>query len=124
MTKVKTIVETSSSALIEWFDAEGKIYRSIVPNHLVTEEGYCENPEQGLPYGIPFADFVTLEVTPEEIQFQLNNAGIWTYEDILTRSRETQGALVGAYGAVLGNLLANLQQAVESQQLTEERKEV
>lgn len=109
---VKIIKQQNGSAVIEWVE-DSEIKRSIVPlSELKGNE--CEHPEWGLPYGIEWADFVDIEVTPQDIQSSLRNAGIWTVDDLLHRPREVQGAINAAYGAVLQNLLRNVKrQAVK-----------
>lgn len=103
---VKIIQERKGSAIIEWVD-NNEVRRSIIPTaELVGNE--CAYPERGIPYGIDFADLITIEVTPQDIQRSLNNAGIWTVDDLLHNPREVQGAINAAYGAVLNNLLRNV----------------
>lgn len=103
---VQIIQQQNGSSVIQWVE-DGEIQRSIVPNsELVGNE--CEHPERGLPYGIDFAEFIDIEVTPQDIQTSLHNAGIWTVDDLLHRPREVQGAINSAYGAVLQNLLRNV----------------
>lgn len=105
--KVKVIREERNSSLVEWFE-EGKIYRSIIPSSDVDVEGNCENPHQGLPHGDSFLPFITVDVSPEEIQFQLNNSGIWTLEELLKQPSIVQGAVNAAFGKVLANMLTRV----------------
>lgn len=103
---VKIIKEHQGSAIIEWIEND-ELRRSIIPTSEL-RGNECAYPERGIPYGIEFADFIHIEVTPQDIQRSLNNAGIWTADDLLHHPREVQGAINAAYGAVLNNLLRNV----------------
>lgn len=103
---VKIIQEHKGSAVIEWVE-NGQYVRSIIPRSELSGNE-CAYPERGIPYGLDFADLINVEVTPQDIQRSLNNAGIWTADDLLHRPREVQGAINAAYGAVLNNLLRNV----------------
>lgn len=104
---VRVISERQGTTLIEWID-DGELRRALLPAREVSADGQVEFPERGLDYGLPWARFVTVEVTPEDIERSLKNAGIWTLEDLQHKPREAQGAIVAAFGTVLANLLRNV----------------
>ncbi len=106
---VKLISENNGTALIEWME-EGEPQRAIVPANEVSEGGECAHPERGLPYGLNFAEFVTITVTPADIDKELKNAGVWTADDLLHKPKLVQGAISAAYGAVLQDLIRNVRQ--------------
>lgn len=104
---VKTISENSGVTLIEWME-DGQMQRSLVPSGEVSEAGECLYPERGLPYGINFADYIIATVTPDDIDRELKNAGVWTADDLLRKPQLVQGAVAAAYGIILGDLLRNV----------------
>ena len=106
---VKLISENNGTALIEWME-EGEPQRAIVPSREVSEGGECAHPERGLPYGLNFAEYITITVTPADIDKELKNAGVWTAEDLLHKPKLVQGAISAAYGAVLQDLIRNVRQ--------------
>jgi len=104
---VRTVWERHGVSLVEWMD-DGEPRRALLPSSDVGEDGQCEYPERGIEYGIPWSMFITVEVTPSDIERELKKAGIWTVGDLYHRPREAQGAVVAAYGAVLSTLLRNV----------------
>jgi hypothetical protein len=106
---VKLISENNGTALIEWME-EGEPQRAIVPANQVSEGGECAYPERGLPYGLNFAEYITITVTPADIDRQLKNVGVWTADDLLHKPKLVQGAISAAYGAVLQDLIRNVRQ--------------
>ena len=104
---VKLISENNGTALIEWME-EGEPQRAIVPSREVSEGGECLHPEWGLPYGLNFADYITVTVTPADIDRELKNAGVWTADDLLRKQKLVQGAISAAYGAVYQDLFQNV----------------
>ena len=106
---VKLISENNGTALIEWME-EGEPQRAIVPSREVSEGGECAHPERGLPYGLNFAEYITITVTPADIDRELRNAGVWTADDLLHKPKLVQGAISAAYGAVLQDLIRNVRQ--------------
>lgn len=102
---VKLIHERNGTALIEWIE-DSQTHRAIVPADQVID-GYCAHPERGVPYGINFADYITIEVMPEDIDRELKRAGVWTVDDLHRQPQAVRAAINTAYGAVLQNLLHN-----------------
>jgi hypothetical protein len=104
---VKTISENNGTALIEWME-DSQPQRALVPSREVSAGGECLHPERGLPYGVDFAELITITVTPADIDRELKNNGIWTADDLLHKPKLVQGAIAAAYGIVLGDLLRNV----------------
>lgn len=104
MVKVKVIETRGQSALIQCV-VDGELVRKIVPRSDVINGEVDEfNLETGIPYGIPWADLITISVTPEDFQRELRNAGIWTFEDLKTKQQLAVGAIQSAIGVHLGTL--------------------
>ena len=106
---VKLLSENNGTALIEWLE-DGELRRAIVPAREVSEGGECVHPERGLPYGLNFAEYITITITPADIDRELKNAGVWTADDLLHKPKLVQGAISAAYGAVLQDLIRNVRQ--------------
>ncbi len=51
---------------------------------------------QGVPYGLPWEDIIEIHITPADVARKLRQYGIWTLDDILNLSRQTQSALQAA----------------------------
>ncbi len=103
---VKTLQERNGTALVEWIE-DGQTQRALVPTSELSEDGDCAHPERGLPYGVNFADLIHIAVQPTDIDRELKNAGVWTVDDLLSKPKLVQGAIIQAYGAVLKDLLRN-----------------
>ncbi len=106
---VKLLSENNGTALIEWLE-DGELQRAIVPAKEVSNGGECAYPERGLPYGLNFAEYITITVTPADIDRELKNVGVWTADDLLHKPKLVQGAISAAYGAVLQDLIRNVRQ--------------
>lgn len=66
-----------------------------------------ENLQAGIPYGLPFAEMVTVPSVDfaENLETSLHNYGIWTIDDLRTKGREVIGALQSTYGIELSRLV-------------------
>lgn len=106
---VKVISKHDNVTLVEWVE-NGELQRSLLPSEEVSNDGECSNPQRGLSYGLPFADFISIDVTPMDIQRALYNSGIWTIEDVKNNLNGVQGAINSAFGLVLQNFLRNIRQ--------------
>jgi hypothetical protein len=110
-TPVRLIREEGKAALVEWIDEDGRYQRAILPSKLVTDGvggGWLvaqTDLDAGMPYGVPWAELITIEVTPQIIEHELRKAGLWTFQDLQANPNVTLGALVAAYGVSLSSLL-------------------
>lgn len=113
--QVQILEQRGKSALVEWADAEG-MHRVFVPVDVLSfEEGAGDVPASvhadyaALRSGIPFGD--AWELLPlgrsgaEHVAAALRNRGIWTKEDVRTRTQEVRAALAAAYSSDLKVIL-------------------
>ena len=107
MRKIKVIHKQGEAALVEWFDDEKAIHRSVVPARLILEGDYCQHPERGIPYGDDFSTLFTFATTLKEIDQALKNSGIWTIDDLLMQSQAAQGAFNLTLSKDFASLLRN-----------------
>lgn len=106
-TSVQTLQTKNGLTLVEW-QADGRMYRNWIKVEDVshTSDGaQVVGPEKGVPYGFDFARLVKLSVTPQMIDTELKRVGIWTAEDLRTRTAEARVAIQSAYGVDLASLL-------------------
>lgn len=107
--KVRIISQRGASALVEWFDGE-QSRRAYVPAGSLTAlpapgDYACAVLDQGIPYGLPWADLVRLTVSPEAVEAELHRHGLWTAEDLARRPREAQAAFAALYAHDVAALL-------------------
>jgi len=80
---VRVVGRQGASALVEWIDAEGMYRRAYVPLDRVRDNTVeSRDLERGIPYGLPWEQWITIEVTPESIANDLRRRGVWTWADI------------------------------------------
>ena len=84
--------------LVEWTDEFRRLRRSVIP-------AGADDPEHGIPYGIPFEEFGAVVITGEQIADALHKVGIWTYEDLRAHPNEALGALNNITGLVYARLV-------------------
>lgn len=103
---VNKIWERSGVALVEWVE-DSEIRRSIVPSaDLVGNE--CLNPGMGMDYGVPWAELVSYQLDPKELERKLRSAGIWTEEDFYQNPKLLRGVTIEIAGDILSSLLRNV----------------
>ena len=106
---VKIINTQNEMALVEWLDDDNVFQRSWVVQRMLdqTKDGHIEveEPEQGIPYGVPFDKCLQLYASPLSVCRELRKRGLWTADDVQARPREVLGALQAAYGIDLANLI-------------------
>ncbi|MFG0252982.1 MAG: hypothetical protein ACF8NJ_08930 [Phycisphaerales bacterium JB038] len=95
-------------SLVEW-TVDGVPNRAwATPDMIETENGNTVtvlSPEEGIPYGVDFAEIVSTDVTPQMIDTELKRAGIWTYNDVVRQPERARQAIASAYGVNLAELL-------------------
>lgn len=101
---VKTIQSNGGLTLIEWIE-EGQPHRAWVPTGDVTADNVCEYPERGIPYGVDWSQWVTLQLDPVQLDRALKQRGIWTPDDLKRDLNVVQGAINYVVGDVLSDLL-------------------
>jgi len=118
---VRVVARKNKSALVEWADADG-FHRGFVPDTAVDVSGGSRvtasvsesDLGMALPYGVPWADVVTLELSMKEMEQALHNRGIWTAQDV----RENHRAAVAAIGYAYSANIRSLIEAAESYETT------
>lgn len=94
---VKVIKTVKQAALVEWF-LDGHIYRGTIPVSEIHENRVDESVLQmAIPYGLPWAELVEMNATPEDLEHELHRRGIWTFDDLPTRMNDVIGALQTVY---------------------------
>ena len=89
---MKTIKQQGYSKLVE-YEEDNKIKRVVLP----TDE---DNPDLGIPHGLPFADLLqghVCEGMAQRIEDELHRSNIWTAQDVLKNPATVQGAILAAY---------------------------
>lgn len=107
MRPVKVIRRQNKSSLVEWVDGEGRLRRAMIPADKVEGDGRAADDvlAQGIAYGLPWAEMVTLKASPEQIEAELHRLGIWTGDDLRGNTAKAVAALQRVYGVDLAALL-------------------
>jgi hypothetical protein len=111
MISVRLIRAKGKSALVQW----GKGYdlrMAYVPTGKI-EGGRCAESvlEAGAPHGDDWAEIVggAMEhMTPERIAAELHLMGIWTKEDLQSRPKQAQKAVVKAASGILKAIYSHI----------------
>lgn len=110
MKKIKIVGRKNSTVLVEWVE-ESKLFRSFVPLESTKEVGsevFCDNPEQGIPYGVPWSLVVDREVDVELFEAEMHKQGIWTIEDFERNPQKVSGCLRKVMAQTVGSIRRNL----------------
>lgn len=95
-TNVKIISRTGKTVLVDWHDGVAS-HRAYLPAALVTTDAagnsVADQPERGIPYGAPWAEWVKVTLTPAAIEAALHQYGIWTVGDLLRHHTQALAAL-------------------------------
>lgn len=110
--KAKVITAHNDITLVEWIDQKGHYLRAwVTPDMIEQLEGQVVqvvSPEAGIPYGQDWSELIEQSITPEMVENSLRRSGIWTLEDLQSRSQEVHGAVIATAGTVLQELLSNV----------------
>ena len=109
--QIRVISRSGSSALIEWVGEDGYPRRSIVPEGIITGSGknlQCENPEEGIPYGEPWATFAEATLDAVLLENLLHKSGIWTAADLASNPGAVLDAFRSAYAMDAQKLRENV----------------
>lgn len=106
---VKIVRRNLNSVLVEWHQDED-FHRVTIPPEFIDGEGKCHSAdlELGIPYGVPFEDFIVIKATPEKIARLLRNRGIWTVEDLMLQHQVVTGVFKTVYGLNYRELIIKL----------------
>ena len=99
MRTVKVLKRDGQAALVEWLDGDMP-RRVFLPAEVVPASGLVDDEElgRGIPYGVEWADEITLAATANDLQRNLRGAGIWTAEDAASKAATVQGVMQATYG--------------------------
>ena len=103
--EVQVVKKRGESAVVEWV-ADKKAFRKTVPLKLIKDGKIEEKQLTKCPdYGIPWAKEIEPNLSSEDLEKALHNAGVWTAEDALRSPGAIIGALNTAYKTDLGAIL-------------------
>lgn len=111
--KVKLINRNGRAALIE-YQVEGATARGFVPAEALRQDAgqtyesnqyEVDRPTLAAPYGMPWADLVTLPATPQDIEDALHQYGIWTAEDLERNTAQATAAIISVHAREIRELL-------------------
>ena len=103
--KVRVVKSKGESAVVEWVE-DGKAFRKFVPLKLIKNQGVEEKELDKCPdYGVPWSKEIKPNLSSEDLEAALHNAGIWTAEDAVRNAGAVIGAINAAYKTDLGAIL-------------------
>lgn len=104
---VRVVRAQGHAVLVEYLQ-DNRLARRVVPAGTIVD-GACTPAalSEGVAYGIPWAELVTLAATAELLEENLHIAGIWTPGDLAAPggAQAALGALQKTYGIDLSNLI-------------------
>lgn len=103
---VKLIRRQNQAALVEWVDEDGRTQRCVIPAEMIQDGQAADDTlAAGTPYGLPWANLVTLSASPADVEAELHRMNIWTGDDLRANTAGAVAALQRVYGVDLGQLL-------------------
>ena len=104
LTPAAVIQAEGEAALVEWREGD-YLCRAYVPAaEIVDDKCPADVLSAGIPYGVPWARFIEIAVTPVQIEQALYRAGFWTLEDLEHRTNKAQVVIAGAIGITAAHL--------------------
>jgi hypothetical protein len=80
---VRRIAEKDGSSLVEWIGEDGLYHRAYVPNKALDKGTVStKDLQKGIPYGLPWEQWVEIQATPERIANELRRMGVWCLADL------------------------------------------
>lgn len=105
MIDVKVIKERGQSALVEYIEYNKTKRVTVAARDVVDDQVSEEAIELGIPYGVEWSKFVALQATPDDLEKNLRQVGIWTAEDALQNADKLLNALMKTYQIDLGTMI-------------------
>lgn len=109
---ITVIARSGNAVLVEWRDPEGYPKRSRVPESVIrTTPGgdlTCDDPEEGIPYGEPWASLAEASLDTVLLENLLHRAGIWTYAEYTSNMGAVLDAFRSAYAMDAQKLRENV----------------
>lgn len=80
---VQLVAHKDGSALVQWLDEDGMYHRAYVPLDKV-KDGTVASKDlaKGIPYGLPWEEWIEVTATPEHIANELRRHGCWCHADL------------------------------------------
>ena len=80
---VRLVGHQGESALVEWLDGDG-MYRRVHVPLVKLEDGTVSGKdlERGIPYGLPWEEWIEVQATPEKVANELRRQGVWCWQDV------------------------------------------
>lgn len=101
---VRIVKATQENTIVE-FMLGGLLQRATIPTVEVHNEKVSDDVLlAGIPYGTPW-EFLDLKTTSIQLANALRMAGIWSYENAVSKPNVVISALQAAYGVDLAALL-------------------
>ena len=80
---VRLVGQKDGSALVEWLDEAGLYRRAYVPADKVKDNTVASKElAKGIPYGLPWEEWIEVTATPEHIANELRRHGVWCWADL------------------------------------------
>jgi hypothetical protein len=102
---VSVLKRDGDVVLVEWV-RDGEAFRGYLPQAMLGDSGVAEDElEAAMPYGIPWADVLTINASVSDLNKRLKNAGLWTAADVQNNPRVVIGAIQAAFDVDLTKVL-------------------
>ena len=102
---VSVLKRDGDVVLVEWVK-NGEAFRGYLPQAVLGDGGVAEDElEAAMPYGIPWADLLTVNASASDLNKCLKNAGLWTAADVQNNPRVVIGAIQAAFDVDLTKVL-------------------
>jgi hypothetical protein len=110
---VSVLKRDGDVVLVEWV-RDGEAFRGYLPQAMLGDSGVAEDElEAAMPYGIPWADVLTINASVSDLNKRLKNAGLWTAADVQNNPRVVIGAIQAAFDVDLTKVLIAARQFEE-----------
>lgn len=112
MIQTTVIKRQGQAVLVQYVDDKGLVRRVTVPARTIRAGDMVEVVElqRGIPYGVPWSELLSIQVSPERLEQELQRVGIWTAADLLSNPNVAIGAIQAAIGVDLAALIRAAQE--------------
>lgn len=109
----KLIANQGENGLIEVVRT-GETVRCILPMEMLKEKLLSdEQIDLGIPFGLPFAQFLLPNpFIPEIVETRLHNAGIWTLDDLRQNAQKVVRVLQSVYNIELATIIKTAEEFI------------
>jgi len=110
MVAVRLIGRKGPTALVEWQVGDDYARAHIPPEKIENGKVDANALEAGIPYGVPWEDFLRIEVTAEMVARELRRMGIFTLADLKEQAPAAKRAVQEAVAFDIGELIRAAEQ--------------